>query len=226
MKTHGNELLEFVATYIRMLMRRSKASPICLIWIPKNAGTAVYEAYKASGAVKYKRRYMSAFFSPKYLFTFGHRLVPKKIIEKAVDYDTTFIAVLRDPIERFCSVYSYYETRGIFSQIYESWNIDFIIHELEKGAVPELDDNHHVWMSMFNPQVEWIKHYPIHRFFSQKNIAELEDYLNNHFDCSQKLQRSNTSPSQNIILTKKQRSRLLAFYKKDVELIRRYLDQE
>ena len=222
------ETFEFFITLISaFLIKGSSKEKILLIWIPKNLGTSIYEGLKNKGAIKYKRLFFIKYFLIYSNFiTFGHfdiNLLKKRGVIDVTNYKK--FAVLRDPVSRFKSIYSYYKKRGIFKK-----NIDLSINDildlLEQKKIPEIGLYHHKFLSMFNSQTCWLKGEQNIDYFLIENTKGIERYIKNNLNIEFKLPFLNQSQSSSILLTEVQIDRLKSIYKSDYLIIKKVMEAE
>jgi len=212
----------FIATFGKCNNLRGK---YVFIWIPKNAGTSIYASLRKNGMIKYKR-----LIAIKYLLkanaslTFGHisldSLFEGGLVKERDVSDSHFFAVLRDPYERFSSIYNYYQSTGAFRRYHLSPSVSEVLDMLEKGHYPKVGLYHHVTFSMFNPQSSWIPKDRKVTFFRQD---KLQEDINRYFsdlgeNVTIRIDRLNSNVVE-IDLSQDERKRIKALYRIDFELI-------
>ena len=195
------------------------------IWIPKNAGTSVYASLRKNGMIKYKR-----LVAIKYLLkanaslTFGHisldSLIEGGLVKERDVSDSHFFTVLRDPFERFSSIYSYYRSTGVFGRFHSPPSVSEVLDILEKGYYPKVGLYHHLSFSMFNSQSSWIPKGRKVTFFRQEQLQDDIDayFLNLGEDVTVTIERLNNSVVENH-LSHSEKKRIKALYKDDFELL-------
>ena len=111
----------FVATFWR---HRKLSNKYIFIWIPKNAGTSIYMSMRKKGMIKYKRLSLIKWiYKSNTSLTFGHISLDSLLDEGLVQEDdiskANLFTVLRDPFERFNSIYNYYFEKGIIDRYHQ-----------------------------------------------------------------------------------------------------------
>jgi len=151
---------------------RSKNRPKAVfIWIPKNAGTSLYNMLKTYGCTKVKvLSQISQRFSQRGLVTFDHmdyaQLVEKNHVSKEYDEKSFKFCFCRNPYDRAVSLYVYLtkkmSDKPSFLAFWQSieGNIDDIGLYNSKG------------MSLCNPQYRWIEHVKVDFIGRYENYDE------------------------------------------------------
>jgi hypothetical protein len=159
--------------------RRSARLPDSIfIWIPKNAGTSIYEMLKQHGLVKLKsatsvRRY----FRGSGRVTFGHIDIGALIAEGMVSrefVDGAFkFAITRDPYARAVSLYSY-----LLKHELAHWPEppDFLqlLRILVEGDYDRIGLFNSRGLSQCNPQVAWLRAAPPDKLYK---VEELDEFV-------------------------------------------------
>jgi hypothetical protein len=147
---------------------------VLFIWIPKNAGTSFYEAFKESINMKMflKIKEINKKFTNKGPVTFGHinviELINQNIIDKAYYDDTYVFCICRNPYDRFVSLFHYLKKQKRISNEYKP--ID-LITETIKG-IPPVGLYNFKGISQCNRQVDWIEGLKINNVLRFENLNE------------------------------------------------------
>jgi hypothetical protein len=213
----------FVATFFRFRNLRNK---YVFIWIPKNAGTSIYLSMRKRGMIKYKRlTSIKWFYNSNFSLTFGHTSLDSLIASGMLKEDEIsgahFFTVLRDPYERFNSIYNYYQDAEVFDRYHQINSKNDILDILESGYYPKVGLYHHISLSMFNTQSSWIPQNRKVTFLRQENLQEdATNYFSNlNENLDLKIGQFNSSATKENKLSEEQRLRIRKIYHEDFELI-------
>jgi hypothetical protein len=166
--------LAVLEQYIRASGKRNAV----FIWIPKTAGTSVFNALEANGCQKLKApHHVKDYFPQKGLVTFGHmsylELLSHHYVSRQFD-DTAFkFCFTRNPYSRAVSLFSYLKRIGRIPA--DTSFLSFCRTLDEKGCEPIGLFNAR-GLSQCNPQVRWIENINID--FTGK-LESLEEDLKN-----------------------------------------------
>jgi hypothetical protein len=156
--------LSGLATAVRRLRRRvaldiaMRGTPdLCFIWVPKAAGTSLFNALNAAcGMRKLDRpgRYFA--FPNRGAVTFGHvhylSLLRAGIVSRDYDARTYRFAVVRNPYARVVSLYNY--LGGHVPEVADA-SFDAFLEACET-ARPPVGMYNACFLSQANPQVDWL----------------------------------------------------------------------
>lgn len=96
-----------------------KEKNVLFFWIPKTAGTTIYEVSKKNQCKKLKKRRLYKYFNNEGWVTFGHISIPfllrKKIISKQYLNEAFKFCFVRNPWDRLVSIYKYKRYDGKMS---------------------------------------------------------------------------------------------------------------
>lgn len=140
-----------------MLAQRKNA---VFIWIPKTAGTSMFDLLGRYGATKAVEvdQIRSNWPRQTGLVTFGHmsyrQLVDQGVVSGEFDRDAFKFAVCRNPYDRAISLFSYLKHHGVVPI-----ELDFsgFLRSLHDDGCPPLGLYNVLGWSQCNPQVEWIR---------------------------------------------------------------------
>ncbi len=204
------------------VLLKSNVDTIIFNWIPKNAGTSVYKAFRKKGMVKCKYRWQIKCALPSNILTFGHfdlRTIQALDAQHAkLVKGSKIVSIVRDPLDRFVSTYSYYERHGYLDRFPKLLSPEIIIEMLERGLIPKVGFFHHRPLSMFNRQIDWIDMDMDHEFLLFENLTN--ETVSVAFGRNVHFPRENAGNQQ---LTQKLTpafiDRLKNFYRDDYDLI-------
>ena len=137
---------------------KSKDQPdVIFIWIPKSAGTSIYNAIKARKfktieRIKYR-------FCGRGVVTFGHmdyyELLRQTHVSPDFDKKAFKFTIVRDPYDRAVSLYEYLKARNKLCHNYESF-LDFL-RRLNANGITPIGLYSSKETSHCNPQVRWLE---------------------------------------------------------------------
>lgn len=126
----------------------NETKPLLFIWIPKTAGTSIYETLVHKGMVRFLDGYEK--FTNEGSVTFGHadihNLIKSKIISKEYWSGCYPFMVVRNPYERFVSLWNYFIANNrlspactLFDFAYSVYNSTcspgaYNVHDLSQAA--------------------------------------------------------------------------------------------
>lgn len=144
-----------VADHVSALGKRDAV----FIWVPKTAGTSLYDALKKSGCRKFKKlEAVTGKFSQKGLVTFGHlsyaELVASGVVSKRFDENSFKFSFSRNPFARAASLYFYSRK---YSLIDEGAKFIDCLELLKQVGCPRVGLYNHQGMSQWNPQTAWLE---------------------------------------------------------------------
>lgn len=147
------------------------------IWIPKTAGTSLFEALKLSGCRKFKKlEAVTGKFSPIGLVTFGHmnyaELAARGVVTEQFNSSSFKFSFSRNPFARAASLYLYSKKIGVIDP--ETKFADCLAMIRNDGCPPNGLYNRH-GLSQWNPQTSWIDGITMDFIGRVESIAE--DYL-------------------------------------------------
>jgi len=140
----------------------SRSQPnLLFIWIPKSAGTSIYNAI---GARKFKTvEKIKHRFCGRGIVTFGHmdysKLVTEGYIPKKFDENAFKFAIVRDPYDRAVSLYVYLKNRKKLDPDNLSF-LDFL-RKLNDHGIDPIGLYNFQGLSHCNPQVRWLENIKI-----------------------------------------------------------------
>ncbi|MEM7200478.1 MAG: sulfotransferase family 2 domain-containing protein [Planctomycetota bacterium] len=128
------------------------------VWVPKNAGTSLYEVLAAQGCIKLKTpEAVRAAFVQRGLVTFGHmsytRLVAAGLVSADFDERAFRFGLARNPYTRAVSLWQYLPRVGLLDP---AVSFETFCHLLRDGAFEPPGLFHHRGLSHCNPQVCWL----------------------------------------------------------------------
>lgn len=129
------------------------------IWIPKTAGTSVFNALAIEGCRKFKKLDAAAGkFCQKGLATFGHmnyaELVKQQVVSADFDKSAFKFCFVRDPFARAVSLFYWSKKTGAIGQ-----DVNFVdcLWRLREQGCPSVGLYNRDGLSQWNPQVAWIE---------------------------------------------------------------------
>lgn len=172
--THCLDKIEYIS---RSALKPS-ASAI-FIWIPKTAGTSLFETLRASiGMRMFKRSHRLPRIRNAGHYTFCHlhypSLVKMRVVSKLVDQSSFKFSVVRDPYYRALSLYFYLLRPGREEVSVRSFK-EFLSRV--KYWRPSVGVYNHYGLMHANPQVDWLvgeNGFVVDKIF---DISELSDCL-------------------------------------------------
>ncbi|MDX5385517.1 MAG: sulfotransferase family protein [Marinobacter sp.] len=141
---------------LREAVRARGRRDAVFIWVPKAAGTSVYNCLdapklKSLNYVKYR-------FPGRGIVTFGHMdylaLVRKGYVSARFDRNSYKFAFVRNPYDRAVSLFSYLKSRGKIPE--DQSFLDFLRRLIDEGFEP-IGLYNVQGLSQCNPQVRWIE---------------------------------------------------------------------
>lgn len=129
------------------------------IWIPKTAGTSVFDALAKEGCRKFKKLDAAAGkFCQKGLVTFGHmnyaELVRRQVVSTDFDNSAFKFCFVRDPFARAVSLFFYSHKIGAVGR-----GVRFVdcLKRLREIGCPPVGLYNREGMSQWNPQTAWLE---------------------------------------------------------------------
>ena len=209
--------LDYLKNYITQIGQPK----VLFIWIPKTAGTSIYEAMSSSLNMK---RYLKLPLAQKSFTnlgsnTFGHISVDYLLnhgIIKNKYYNNAFkFCISRNPYDRFVSLFYYMKRHNRIPSDFKM--IDFI-RCIQDGIVPVGGYNFE-GLSQCNKQVDWILNIQVDEVFKFENLSE--DIL--------KLNKR-TGKKINLLHKNKSKQRILDYIdeldQETIKLINKYYDED
>jgi hypothetical protein len=161
---------EKIASFVKNINKPK----LLFIWIPKNAGTSVYESLNDTIGMKKileVSKAKSNFFNHGSV-TFGHmdigELRKHEIISQKYYRDSFKFCFTRNPYDRFLSLFHYFQ---IVNRIPPGYTYRTLIEEVKSGIEPVGLYNFKD-LSQCNKQVEWIKNIELDRFYRFENLQD------------------------------------------------------
>lgn len=153
---------------------------ICFIWIPKSAGSSIFNLMEREvGMVKLKGP--SDFFAfPNYgPVTFGHvhyhSLQKMGVVSRAYHDKSTKFAIVRNPYDRVVSLYNYLSGIGNYHGDFDAFLEDLLLRR------PSIGVYNSSWISMGNPQTDWLigegGQFVVDRIFKIEDLSDFFDFL-------------------------------------------------
>ena len=221
----SEEIVDFLVDNLMCTLNYAfRKKPIRVFnWIPKNAGTSIYKCLRPYGMIKCKYDWQIRLALRTKLITFGHfdlKAVMEKNIElEPVIKNSSVVTVLRDPVERFISIYSHYDRNGILDRYVQKPSIEKMLDYIEAGFIPKVGYFHHRDLSMFNPQSAWIDPELKNIFLDFHKLSS--SALNTSFDCNCTMVKKNVGGGRRKIdLSDSTISRIKSVYSNDYHLIK------
>lgn len=134
---------------------------ICFIWIPKNAGTALYQQFKCAFGmklIKSEKALPRKVLSGAYSFCHLHYLSLLRMgVISSVYHDNAYkFCISRNPYTRAVSLFNYLLKDESFSDSFvASKKFNKFLEEV-RGHRPPIGVYNHQGLSQTNPQVDWI----------------------------------------------------------------------
>jgi len=159
-----------------------KTPACCFLWIPKTAGTAVFE-WLADEIGMLKMRDLRDFraFPNTGAVTFGHvhylSLRANRQVNDTYHNNSLRFTVVRNPYERVVSLYGYVQKHRTYTSDFATF-----LEQLELERTP-VGLYNVAGLSQGNPQLNWLTDTDggllPHHVFHQENLDEIEDVLPN-----------------------------------------------
>lgn len=174
-----DRLLNWLRATKRALLAPRKDA--VFIWIPKTAGTSMFDLLESYGGVKAVEVDLVRSKWPRQagLVTFGHmsyrQLVDQGIVSKEFDRNAFKFAICRNPYDRAISLFSYLKYHRVVPS-----ELDFpgFLRTLDHDGCPPLGLYNVLGWSQCNPQVEWIRGIGVDRVVRFESIGrDLEEVL-------------------------------------------------
>jgi hypothetical protein len=169
--------------------RRSAAhGDSIFIWIPKNAGTSVYEMLHRNGLVKLKTpRSVRLSFRNRGRVTFGHidiaSLVELGFVSPAFIENAFKFALARDPYARAVSLYRYLSAT-VMRNWHERPNFREFLKLLAERHYDRIGLYNDRGLSQANPQVEWLRDVWPDKIYRTENLQEFVDDISDRWGIS------------------------------------------
>jgi len=189
---------------------------VIFLWIPKNAGTSIYNHFKEYGCVKQKRLEE---IKPNRFVTFGHisllSLLNKRILSEDFVSNAYIFAFVRNPYARLVSLYKFKNKRR---------NLSFkeFCEKIIYNPIPPIGSYNYKGLSQANPQYHWLL-----GNFNTSFIGHVENIDNNIKIVSKDL-KIPQKPIKNLnqtshahyktYYTKELKEEVYQYYKKDFEI--------
>lgn len=147
----------------RLLNQSGRNRDAVFIWIPKSAGTSVYNSLDALGCAKIKDEgRLRRVFPQKGLVTFVHldyaALREAKLVSDTFDESAVKFTITRDPYARAVSLYFYIRDRHkLFEQWHRQPSFEEFLELIDGGFYDRIGIYNVRGMSQANPQVEWTR---------------------------------------------------------------------
>ena len=127
------------------------------IWIPKNAGTTVYNVLASHGCQKLKLLPLVKYKFPNRGFvTFSHmdyaRLLSESYVSKKYYRKAFKFCMTRDPYRRAVSLFAYEKKVG---RLGADESFHSFCQLLRKRSIPDIGLYHYKGLSECNPQTRW-----------------------------------------------------------------------
>lgn len=182
MRRRMRERALWMAPVRRAQLKRSMrgAPACCFLWIPKTAGTAVFEWLADEiGMRKLRDRRDFRVFPNQGAVTFGHvhylSLRAGGYVSDAFHADSVRFAVVRNPYERIVSLYGYLQRHRGYTEDFGTF-----LHKVECER-PPVGLYNVAGLSQANRQLDWLIDIDggllPHHVFHQESLDEIEDVL-------------------------------------------------
>lgn len=151
------------------------------IWIPKAAGTSVFDMLESHGAVKAVEvsEIQSKWPKQNGVVTFGHmsyhQLVCQGIVSTDFDQSAFKFAICRNPYDRAVSLFTYLRRH---KRVPSEMDFSEFIRSIYTNELPPIGLYNVSGWSQCNPQVEWLRNIAVNKVIKFEN---LEDGLNEVF---------------------------------------------
>jgi len=164
----------------RLINQTGRNRDAVFIWIPKSAGTSVYESLDALGCAKIKDvGRLKRVFPQKGLVTFVHldyaALRDAGLVTDAFDQNAVKFTITRNPYARAVSLYFYIRDRH---KLFERWRCEPTFEDflelIDRGFYDKIGIYNVRGMSQANPQVEWTRNIKLDYV---GRMEELEDTM-------------------------------------------------
>lgn len=156
--------------------RSARLDDSLFIWIPKNAGTSVYEMLRAHGLVKlHTTRTVRLCFHNSGRVTFGHMAVQSLVGLGLVSgdfVDRAFkFAFSRDPYARAASLYRYLLDTDVLRNWHEQPTFSEFLRLIADGLYDRIGAYNARGLSQCNPQVEWLRDLNADKIYRVEDLA-------------------------------------------------------
>lgn len=194
------------------------------IWIPKNAGTSVYEMLRGHGLVKLKTPGAARHhFRNAGRVTFGHMdleaLVDAGIVEREFVDGAFKFAVTRDPYARAVSLYRYLLAQVMFNWRENPTFGDFL-RLLADGRFDRIGLYNSRGLSQCNPQVEWLRHSWPQKIYKVERLDEFISDIGGRWGIPMsEVPHLNYSTGASIELAREEQALIEQVYAEDFEAL-------
>jgi len=174
----GNERLRNEFRERRRVKLNAVNPDAIFVWIPKSAGTSVFDALEQKGAQKLlSLEAIRTRFKNRGIVTFGHIYVPALLKEGLLTKDFFLgsykFAIVRNPFDRVVSLFEYLKSGRWLPK---TTTFDIFSCYLEQGAWEDVGLINHDGLSQLSSQVKWITDESGKIFVDQ--IYRFEDLMN------------------------------------------------
>lgn len=199
---------------------------IVFIWVPKNAGTSIYNALLKYKCLKLKSiDSAKANFPNKGVVTFQHlpyhKLIDMGIVKSSFDSDSIKFAVSRNPYDRAVSLYRYIKKiRGL-----ADYNFESFCQDLQSNKIEEILDIHTGIIPIHRPQTDWLLDDKgelfVNHLVSMDNfrddVLKVFKHLELEIDDIPMVNTSKTNKDSSIYESQEQINIVKSYYRKDFE---------
>lgn len=225
----------FSAAQVWLDARRSAKYPKSIfIWIPKNAGTSVYNMLRKNGLVKLNTRpAIQRYFRAAGRVTFGHMkigslleagLVPRDFVDEAFKF-----AIVRDPYARAVSLHRFLSGLPPLFPTHatslRNWHVQPSFREflqlIDDGFYDRIGLYNSRGMSLCNPQVEWLRDTPPDKIYKVEELSAFVEGISERWAIAKPniLHLNQSGPVEQPQLSREEKALIEKVYAEDFEVL-------